>query len=89
MPSGSVLSSRLRSSEGDVAHSPAPAAHTGRWRWLALAVVHLFYSGVSWQTMRDLWGLSGVEAGRAAAWGMRVILAELRRNPKSLQEGRR
>jgi AcrR family transcriptional regulator len=56
---------------------------------LARAVVHLFYSVASWQTMRDLWSLNGSDAGRAAAWGMRVILAELRRNPKSLQEGRR
>ena len=54
---------------------------------LALAVVHLFSSVASWQTMRDLWGLDGPEAGRAAAWGMRVILDELRRNPRSLQEG--
>jgi AcrR family transcriptional regulator len=55
----------------------------------ALAVVHLFYSALSWMTMRDHWGLTSAEAGRAAAWGMRVILGELRRNPKSLQEGRR
>jgi AcrR family transcriptional regulator len=56
---------------------------------LALAALHLCYSANSWLTMRDMWGLSSAEAGRAAAWAMRVLLSELRRNPKSLQEGRR
>ena len=52
----------------------------------ALAVVYLLVSAPAWQAMRDQWGLDGAEAGRAAAWAVRVLTDELRRNPASMKE---
>ena len=50
------------------------------------AVVYLLVSAPAWQAMREQSGLDGVEAGRAAAWALRVLTDELRRNPASLKE---
>jgi hypothetical protein len=36
--------------------------------------------------MSDQWGLDGVESGKAAAWAVRVLTDELRRNPESIKE---
>ena len=52
----------------------------------ALAVVYLLVSAPAWQAMREQSGLDGVEAGKAAAWALRVLTDELRRNPASLKE---
>jgi AcrR family transcriptional regulator len=52
----------------------------------AIAVVYLLVSAPGWQAMRDQWGLDGVEAGKAAAWAVRVLTEELRRNPVSIKE---
>jgi hypothetical protein len=52
----------------------------------ALAVVYLLVSAPAWQAMREQSGLNGVEAGKAAAWALRVLTDELRRNPASLKE---
>ena len=52
----------------------------------ALAAVYLFVSAPGWQALRDQWGLDGVEAGKAAAWAVRVLTEELRRNPSSIRE---
>lgn len=52
----------------------------------ALAVVYLLVSAPAWQAMREQSGLDGVEAGEAAAWAVRVLTDELRRNPASLKE---
>lgn len=52
----------------------------------ALAVIYLLVSAPAWQAMRDQWGLDGHEAGKAAAWAVRVLTDELRRNPASLKE---
>jgi AcrR family transcriptional regulator len=51
-----------------------------------LAVVYLLVSAPAWQAMREQSGLDGVEAGKAAAWALRVLTDELRRNPASLKE---
>ena len=53
----------------------------------ALAVVYLLVSAPAWQAMRDQWELEGEEAGQAAAWAVRVLTDELRRNPASIKEG--
>ena len=53
----------------------------------ALAVVYLLVSAPAWQAMKDQWGLEGEEAGEAAAWAVRVLTDELRRNPASLKKG--
>ncbi len=52
----------------------------------ALAVVYLLVSAPAWQAMRDQWDLAGEEAGQAAAWAVRVLTDELRRNPASIKE---
>jgi hypothetical protein len=52
----------------------------------ALAVIYLLISAPAWQAMREQSGLDGVEAGKAAAWALRVLTDELRRNPASLKE---
>jgi len=61
-------------------------------RLRAIAVLYLLVSAPAWQAMRDQWGLDGDEAGKAAAWAVRVLTDELRRNPDSinwLKEGER
>jgi hypothetical protein len=55
-------------------------------RQRASAVVYLLISAPAWHAMRSQSGLDGVEAGRAAAWAVRVLIDELRRNPGSVKE---
>jgi AcrR family transcriptional regulator len=50
----------------------------------AVAVIYLLISAPAWQAMREQSGLSGPEAGEAAAWAVRVLTDELRRNPQSI-----
>ena len=50
----------------------------------ASAVIYLLISAPAWQAMREQSGLSGAEAGEAAAWAVRVLTDELRRNPQSI-----
>jgi AcrR family transcriptional regulator len=51
----------------------------------ASAVIYLLISAPAWQAMREQSGLSGAEAGEAAAWAVRVLTDELRRNPDSIK----
>jgi AcrR family transcriptional regulator len=46
-------------------------------RWVA-AAVHVLLSSATWQTMKDYWGLSGEDAGRASAMAMALILDGVR-----------
>jgi AcrR family transcriptional regulator len=46
-------------------------------RWLA-AVVHVLLSSATWQTMKDYWGLSGEEAGKASAMAIELLLNAVR-----------
>jgi AcrR family transcriptional regulator len=48
-------------------------------KWIA-AVIHVLYSGAAWSTMKDYWGLSGGEAGKAAAMAMELLLNAVREN---------
>jgi AcrR family transcriptional regulator len=54
-------------------------------RLRVLGVIYLLISAPAWQAMRDQWGLEGAEAGEAAAWAIRVLVDELRRNPDSIR----
>jgi AcrR family transcriptional regulator len=54
----------------------------------ALAVVYLLVSAPAWQAMRDQWALDGIEAGKAAAWAVRVLVDELRRTPDSIKDSK-
>jgi AcrR family transcriptional regulator len=51
----------------------------------AVAVIYLLISAPAWQALREQSGLSGAEAGEAAAWAVRVLTDELRRNPQSIE----
>ena len=52
----------------------------------ALAVVYLLVSAPGWLALRDQWKLDAEEAGKAAAWAVRVLTDELRRNPGSIKD---
>jgi AcrR family transcriptional regulator len=54
----------------------------------ALAVVYLLVSAPAWQAMREQWALDGIEAGKAAAWAVRVLVDELRRDPDSIKDSK-
>ena len=55
-------------------------------RQRALAILYLLNSAPAWHAMREQWGLDGAEAGKAAAWAVRVLVDELKRNPDSIKE---
>jgi AcrR family transcriptional regulator len=48
-------------------------------KWIA-AVMHVLLSSATWQTMKDYWGLSGTEAGKASAMAMELLLNAVRAN---------
>lgn len=48
-------------------------------KWLA-AAIHVLYSGAAWSTMKDYWGLSGPDAGRASAFAIELLLNAARHN---------
>ena len=45
---------------------------------LAKAVIAYLTGGLAWLTMADESGLDGAQAGRAAAWAIRTLIADLR-----------
>ncbi len=53
----------------------------------ACAIVRTLVSGNAWEMMHDSFDLSGPEAGEAVAWAIRVLVAELRRDPGSMKRG--
>lgn len=57
---------------------------------LAKAVIVYLTGGLAWLTMGDESGLDGTQAGRAAGWAIRTLIADLRaRNEKAAAQGRR
>jgi len=48
-------------------------------KWIA-AVLHVLMSGAAWQSMKDYWGLSAEEAGKASAMAMELLLNAVRDN---------
>jgi len=52
----------------------------------ACAVVRVLMNSAAWEMMRDNWNLTGEQAGEAAAWAIRILVEELRRNPNSMKE---
>ena len=51
-----------------------------------LGVLHSLATPAFWHLLHVSWCPDGHEAGQAAAWALRAILAELRRNPKGAEE---
>ncbi|QIB35581.1 TetR/AcrR family transcriptional regulator [Ancylobacter pratisalsi] len=50
------------------------------------ASVQLLFSATAWQTMKDYWGLSGKDAGEAAAWAIRALLTAARAETGNTRE---
>lgn len=57
-------------------------------KWLA-AVIHVLYSGAAWSTMKDYWGLSGADAGRASALAIELLLNSARNNVAPIDKYRK
>jgi AcrR family transcriptional regulator len=53
------------------------------------ALVQLLFSATAWQTMRDYWGLSGREAGEAAAWAIGALIDTARHQTQSRTKGKK
>ena len=51
-----------------------------------LGVLHALTTPSFWHILHVSWCPDGREAGQAAAWAIRAILADLRRNPKRAEE---
>ena len=47
------------------------------------AALYLLFSGEAWQHYRDIWGLSGKQAGETSRWVAGLIIAELSKPHKS------
>lgn len=45
------------------------------------AVAHALYSAAAWEAMRDYAGVSGAEAGDAAAWALSILIDSVRQAP--------
>jgi len=55
---------------------------------LAKAVIVYLTGGLAWLTMADESGLDGAQAGRAAGWAIRTLIADLRaRNEQAAAKG--
>jgi AcrR family transcriptional regulator len=74
---------RQRSFERALAELTSDLSPDERLR--VLGVIYLLISAPAWHAMRDQWGLDGAEAGEAAAWAIRVLVDELRRNPDGIK----
>jgi AcrR family transcriptional regulator len=48
-------------------------------KWIA-AVAHVLITSATWQTMKDYWGLSADEAGRASSMAIELLLKAARAN---------
>lgn len=54
------------------------------------AVIAYLFGGLAWLTMADESGLDGAQAGRAAGWAIRTLIADLRaRNDEAATQKRR
>jgi AcrR family transcriptional regulator len=51
----------------------------------ALAAIYVIHNMASWRAMKDNFGLTGPQAGAAAAWAVHALLRELRRSPGKLE----
>ena len=56
---------------------------------LAKAVIVYLAGGLAWLTMADESGLEGAEAGRAAGWAIRTLIADLRARNEEARPKRR
>jgi AcrR family transcriptional regulator len=50
-------------------------------RTRAAGVLQLLHSALAWFSLREQWGMSGAEAGRATQWAIELIFDKLRSRP--------
>ena len=81
-------SRRRRREQAERAMEEVTEALSPEDRRRASAVVYLLISAPAWQAMREQSGVSGAEAGEAAAWAVRILTDELLRNPTSITASR-
>jgi hypothetical protein len=62
------------------------AALSPRAQRRAMGVIHCLAMPGFWQMLRDSWCHDGSEAAHAAAWAVRALIDEIRRNPASLED---
>jgi AcrR family transcriptional regulator len=62
-----------------------PAAEARRY----LALIAYLFSSRTWQTLKDEWGMSGAESGKATSWALRVLVEDVRRRNKEALERRK
>jgi AcrR family transcriptional regulator len=70
-----VRNQRLAAMKRTLAPVLAPLAEDDRKR--ALGAIGVLTGAHAWQLMKDDWGLTGREAGEAAAWAVTVLVQEL------------
>lgn len=54
-----------------------------------LALIAYLFSSRTWQTLKDEWGMSGEESGKATSWALRVLVEDVRRRNKEALERRK
>lgn len=54
-----------------------------RTRRRAAAAIQLLHSAYAWLSMREQWGLDATEAADVSAWVIRLVLADLRKQPRA------
>jgi AcrR family transcriptional regulator len=67
----------LRDITGNLSRTDARAAH---------AVISYLMSSRTWKTLREEFGMSGAESGKAAAWALRVLIADIKRRNEISKE---
>ena len=82
-PSSLSLGRKRRRAVIEQAFGPALKALSSADRNQVLAVLQLFTSARTWQHFREVWGLSGKDAGSAAHWAMSALLAAAKTRPPS------
>jgi len=51
-----------------------------------VGLIKVLVSGSAWHQLHQEWGLDGAAAGRVAAWALRTLIGELRRNSNPLKK---
>jgi AcrR family transcriptional regulator len=87
-PLGSELRKRTNKERQAVFRNVVAPAAEGlpkrETEWLT-AAVQLLYSGAAWQTMKDYWGYSGEEAGKACAYAIELLFEAARKRASTAQ----
>jgi len=69
--------------------APLLAARPEAERRRITALTHLLYSAPAWEVMTEFGGLTGPEAGEAAAWALELILSAVSRDDTAADATRR